>query len=94
MIYLFTHMQDLLNGVSVSIKQATIEQYPLLESIPLIHDILFYDLFEDGARTREVEELRAATKAKYHELAVSRSVETWQTVSSMIPFLPNNASMW
>ena len=67
-------------------------RYPLLRSLSLIHQITLYDLFEDGARTREVEELRAAAKANYHELAVNRSYETWQRVTSMLPFLPNPAS--
>lgn len=67
-------------------------RYPLLRSLSLIHQITLYDLFEDGARTREVEELRAAAKANYHELAVNRSYETWQRVTSLLPFLPNPAS--
>lgn len=68
-------------------------KYPLLRSLPLIHEIVIYDLFEDGARTREVEELKAASKANYHELSVCRSYETWETVTSVIPFLPNPASI-
>lgn len=79
---------------TISEEGLDVTRYPLLRSLSLIHQITLYDLFEDGARTREVEELRAAAKANYHELAVNRSYETWQRVTSMLPFLPNPASGW
>ena len=82
----------MVNGVVCTPEEADVAKWPLLESLAQIHSIVFYDLFEDGSREREVEELRAAAKSKYHELGVSRSVETWQLVSSMLPFLPNKAS--
>ena len=70
---------------TISEEGLDVTRYPLLRSLSLIHQITLYDLFEDGARTREVEELRAAAKANYHELAVNRSYETWQRVTSMLP---------
>lgn len=83
-----------MNGTELALDQPSNESYPLLESVSLIHSIIWYDVFEDGARTREVEELRNAARMKYHELAVNRSVETWRIVTSMIPFFPNTASTY
>ena len=60
----------------------------------MIQDIIIYDLFDKGARDREVEEYQKASHTTYHELAVSRSLESWQLVSSIIPFLPNQASFY
>lgn len=81
----------MVDGTECAPEEADVTKWPLLESLAPIHSIVFYDLFEDGSREREVEELRAAAKTKYHELGVSRSMETWQLVSSMLPFLPNKA---
>ena len=81
----------MVDGTECAPEEADVTKWPLLESLAPIHSIVFYDLFEDGSREREVEELRAAAKTKYHELGVSRSTETWELVSSMLPFLPNKA---
>ena len=83
----------MIESTVVNAESLDVVKYPILRSLPLIHQVVIYDLFEDGARTREVEELKAASKANYHELMVCRSYETWETVTSIIPFLPNPASM-
>ena len=82
-----------MNGVEIVMDQPTKESFPLLDSLSMIHSITWYDVFEDGARTREVEELRNASRTKYHELAVNRSMETWRIVTSMVPFYPDAASI-
>ena len=46
-----------MNGVEIVMDNATKESFPLLDSLSMIHSIIWYDVFEDGARTREVEEL-------------------------------------
>ena len=82
-----------MNGVEIVMDQPTQESFPLLDSLSIIHSIIWYDVFEDGDRTREVEELQKASRTKYHELAVNRSMETWRIVTSMVPFYPNTASI-
>ena len=67
-------------------------KYPLLRSLQAIQDIVLYDYFDAGARAREVEELQKANASLFRELSVSHSLETWEIVTSMLPFLPNRAS--
>lgn len=67
-------------------------KYPLLRSLSAIQDIVLYDYFDAGARAREVEELQKANASLFRELSVSHSLETWEIVTSLLPFLPNRAS--